>query len=286
MSVSYPHINKVILFVVFLLALFMQSNSYSVEQSPPWAVYYANELKPEAFDAYSLIVFDSEAHPLISPLLSAGKTVLGYISLGEVASYRHWYAEVKSEGILLQENKNWSGSYAVDLRDPRWTKRVIEEMIPAILQQGFSGVFLDTLDNAAELERVDGKKYSGMTLAAVKLIRTIRRHFPEIKIMLNRGYDLLPQIGDVIDMTLGESVFATYNFETKRYSSVDQELYKTQVSILDAAAKKFPNLLIYTLDYWDPSDSKGISAIYRTERGNGFIPYVSTIKLDQLLPEP
>lgn len=286
LSILLPIIRKTNRLIVLLIGLFFQSNLWAAGGLSPWVLYYSNQLRPEAFDPYSLVVLDSEAHPHISPMLSAGKSVLGYISLGEVASYRHWYSEVKAEGILLKENKNWPGSFFVDLRDHRWTKRVIEELIPAILRQGFSGIFLDTLDNAGELERIDSNAYKGMTLAAAKLVRTIRRHFPEIKIMLNRGYELLPNVGDVIDMELGESVFTDYSFETKLYSRVEQDLHKEQVKILQNAAKKFPNLAIYTLDYWDPSDTSGISAIYKAERENGFNPYVSTIELDQIVPEP
>ncbi|MBV1870697.1 MAG: endo alpha-1,4 polygalactosaminidase [Gammaproteobacteria bacterium] len=251
-----------------------------------WTVYYHSQLPPEAFDRYSLVILDSTAHPDISPMLERGKTVLGYISLGEVADYRYWYSDVSAEGLLLKENKSWPGSYMVDLRDPRWTKRVIEQLVPEILRQGFSGVFIDTLDNAAELERIDPKKYAGMALAATNLIKTIRRHYPEIKIMLNRGYDLLPEVGGEIDIVLGESVFSTYSHKLKAYHLVEENLYAQQLKILLDAKQKHSDLEVYTLDYWDPNDAKGIEHIYRTERSNGFVPYVSTIALDRLIPEP
>jgi len=184
------------------------------------------------------------------------------------------------------ENADWPGSFYVDVRDPRWTKRVIEELIPAILHKGFTGIFLDTLDNPSELERIDKVKYEGMTDAAVRLVRTIRRHYPEIKIMLNRGYEILPDVGEAIDMELGESVYTDYNFETKRYSRVDTGLYQNQVKNLKDAADRFPGLDIYTLDYWDPSDYRGVAEIYAVQRKNGFLPYVSSIKLDRIVAEP
>ena len=266
--------------------LLLKPSNLLAEQLSPWAVYYHNNLPPEAFDSYSLVVLDSDAHPDISPLLESGKTVLGYISLGEVAEYRKWYKEVESEGLLLRENQFWPGSYLIDLRDQRWTKKVIEELIPNILKQGFSGIFIDTMDNASELERIDPVKYKGMASSAADLIKAIRRHYPEIKIMLNRGYDLLPLVGDVIDITLGESVYSTYNHETKGYEIVNRKLYKQQVKILQDAAQKFPGLQIYTLDYCNPEDDEWIKTIYSTQRSNGFTPFVSTIELNQLIKEP
>ncbi len=266
--------------------LLIKPTSLFAGQLSPWAVYYHNSLPPEAFDSYSLVVLDSDAHPDISPLLESGKTVLGYISLGEVAEYRSWYKEVENKGLLLRENQFWPGSYLIDLRDQRWTKKVIEELIPNILKQGFSGIFIDTMDNASELERIDPVKYRGMTSSAADLIKAIRLNYPEIKIMLNRGYDLLPLVGDVIDITLGESVYSTYNHGTKSYELVNKKLYKQQVKILHNAARKFPSLQIYTLDYCDPKDEERIKTIYSTQRSNGFTPFVSTIALDKLIKEP
>jgi len=142
------------------------------------------------------------------------------------------------------------------------------------------------MDNASELERIDPIKYEGMTSSAADLIKAIRRNYPEIKIMLNRGYDLLPLVGDVIDITLGESVYSTYNHETKNYELVNKKLYKQQVKILHNAARQFPSLHIYTLDYCDPEDEERIKTIYSTQRSNGFTPFVSTIALDKLIKEP
>ena len=253
---------------------------------PTWAVYYGNAMPPDKFYSYDVLVFDADSDPLISPLLKQGKTVLGYLSLGEVESYRTWYSSVQQEGLLLEENKSWSGSFFVDVRDPRWTKRIIEQLIPSILHKGFSGVFIDTLDNPAELERNNGEAFEGMTKAAARLVLSIRRHYPDIKIMLNRAYEILPEVGGAIDMVLAESLYTDYNFTTKQYQRVEASLYSNQLSILQQAAKKFPKLSVYTLDYWPPEDTTVLADIYHVQRENGFIPYVATVELDRLIAEP
>ena len=251
-----------------------------------WIVYYSDNAPIEAFDAYKVLVLDSDFHPPLGPLLEQKKLLLGYLSLGEVEQVRHYFRKVKDEGILLHENQYWKGSYFVDVRDPRWTKRVIEELIPAILHQGFRGVFLDTLDNPPHLERQDPAKYGGMTAAATRLVRTIRRHYPTITIMMNRGYELLPEVDGHIDVLLAESFFTDYDFDTKVYSRVPPDLYQEQLSIINAAKTRQPGLRIFTLDYWDPEDRNGIAQIYREQRGNGFSPYVATIELDRIVEEP
>ncbi|MCB1734597.1 MAG: endo alpha-1,4 polygalactosaminidase [Gammaproteobacteria bacterium] len=252
----------------------------------PWVVYYAAEVPVTVFDPYELVVFDSEAHPPLQGLKERGKTVLGYLSLGEVESHRDWFGEVREAGLLIQENPVWKGSWFVDVRDRRWTKRVIEDLIPRILHRGFDGVFLDTLDNPPHLERTDPKRYARMTEAAARLVRSIRRHYPDITIMQNRGYELLPDVGDSIDAVLGESVFADYDFDKKVYQRVPEDLYREQRAILREAQQQHPKLAIYTLDYWDPADTAGVAAIYAEQRANGFRPYVATIDLDKVVPEP
>ena len=165
-------------------------------------------------------------------LADRGKTLLGYLSLGEVEQYRPYFSDVESEGILLGENEDWEGSFFVDVRDPRWTSRVIEQLVPEILRRGFAGVFLDTLDNAGHLERLNPARNRGMTIAAARLVRTIRFHYPTIRIMMNRGYEILPEVESHIDMVLGESVFADYDFQSKTYRLVPRDLYRRQVNLL------------------------------------------------------
>jgi uncharacterized protein (TIGR01370 family) len=252
----------------------------------PWVVYYAAELPPTAFYAYDLVVLESDKHPPLEPLIDRKKKVVGYLSLGEVNETRPYFAEVKAEGILLGENENWKGSYFVDVRDVRWTKRVVDELIPSILRRGFQGIFIDTLDNPGHLERLDPKGNAGMLEAGARLVRTLRRNFPQMTIVLNRGYDLLPQVERDIDMILGESVYADYDFATKRYARVDEPTYRQQVEILQGAARRQPKLKVLTLDYWDPNDAKGIEEIYKIQIANGFSPYVATVELDRLVPRP
>jgi len=212
--------------------------------------------------------------------------LLGYVSVGEVESHRSFFTDVQAEGILLQENQNWKGSYFVDLRDKRWPKRMLEQIIPKVIGQGFNGLFLDTLDNAIELERIDAQKYAGMKSAAAALVRDIRSRYPALTIMMNRGYELLPEVERDIDMVLGESVFTSYDFNTCKYQRVPRDTYLSQVRILKEAQRRRPGLKVFTLDYWNPEDLAEIQRIYRIERSNGFNPYVATINLDRIIPEP
>lgn len=255
-------------------------------QAGRWVVYYNDEAPPKAFTGYDLVVFDSTDHPPVRAVRENGAEVLGYLSLGEVEAFRAHYEWAREAGILLQENENWPDSYMVDIRRQVWLEKVIYDLIPRLVHDGFDGVMLDTVDSPLWLERQSPETHDGMTEAAVRAIRAINANFPDLKIMLNRGYEILPQVAGNLDYVLGESVRSDYDFETDTYKRVAPELYRYQIARLKAAQDLNADLEVMTLDYWDPDDQETIRDIYATQRDNGFQPYVATVDLQRIVPEP
>lgn len=275
-----------LLFLVFTsFGTVLATTALSAEQEK-FAVYYSDKAPVKQFSPYQLLVLDSRYHPPLAPLSEEGKLLLGYISLGEVEKTSPYFTRMKQQGVLIRENENWKGSYFVDIRNREWQKAVLEEMIPAVLKSGFDGVFFDTLDSPIEAERANPAKYKGMKDAAVQLIQAVRMHYPSLKIMVNRAYPILPQVAGSIDMALGECMLGEYDFGKKAYTKVDEPTYLQQVQRLKEAKAGNSRLKIYTLDYADTKNHKNIADIYRTQRENGFIPYVASVGLDTLVDEP
>lgn len=273
-------------FVVGAVVALLAGASPAAAADERWVVVYSGKPAVTAFRDYRLVVLDSVHHPPLRPLLEQRKTVIGYISLGEVEKFRDHYKDVEREGLLLGANPNWPDSRYVDVRDPRWTKRVVEDLVPGLLQKGFQGIFMDTLDNPPHLERTDPARFKGMTEASANLVRAIRRHYPQMYIMMNRAYEILPAVEGQIDSVLGESVFTEIDFARKTYRLADPKVYRQQVTWLQAARQRRPSLRIYTLDYWKPEDKAGVARIYAEQRKNGFVPYVSIKELDRIVREP
>lgn len=274
--------------VLFAIAGLFAVSSTSADQGLRWVAYYGADAPGLSDDLqkYDVIVLDSDRHPPLEPLLRRGRSVLGYLSVGEVHRSRSYFEEVRKEGILLEANEYWPDSYGVDVRDARWSARVIEQLVPSILDQGFAGVFLDTIDRAVALEQSTSKDGRGSTQAMGQLVRRLRQNFPGITIAVNRGYVLWPEISPWVNMVVGESVITNYDFPTKTYYMREQREVLFQVEKVLAAKSLNPSLLTLTLDYWDAADEAGIAQIYERQRASSMVPYVATIALDRVVAEP
>jgi uncharacterized protein (TIGR01370 family) len=268
--------------VLLLIALFPALAFAATER---FVVYYGDKIPAAKFADYDVIVFDSDTHPDLAALKD--KTLLGYVSLGEAEKYRGYFKELKKKKILLSDNKVWKDHAVIDIRKPEWKDYVLEILIPATLKQGFSGVMLDTIDSPLALENEHPKQYPGMHQAAVELIGSIRSHYPDIKIMLNRGFEILPQVADDIDMVMAETIYTDWQPGQKHPIVQSQKDYDAALAMLSEAKRVAPALKIYTIDYWPAKDRAGIKTIYARQRQAGFVPYVApSLGLQTLGSEP
>lgn len=254
--------------------------------SKKWVVYFSDKAQVNDFKPYEIVVLDRFYHPPVRAIRDLGKRVFGYINIGEEEEHAPWFDEIKAEGILLIENEQWEKSHMIDLRDKRWVKRLVEEIIPFVLHKGFNGLFLDTLDNAEHLESLDGEKYKGMKAAAVEIVKAIRLNYPEVDLMVNRGFGIVEEIAPYIDLLLGEGIFTDYDFQTKKYRWNKEPVIKEGLDAMNRAKRKNEKLTLLSLDYWSPDDKPAIKKIYNRAREAGLSPYVSTIELNEIIPEP
>lgn len=251
-----------------------------------WAVDYGPATDPALARTYQLLVLEPDHPRPIEPLRGPGSLLLGYISLGEVERTRPSFALMAGAGALMKPNPHWPDARMADLRHEAWADHVVEELIPRILAIGYDGLFLDTLDNAEALEREDPRAHAGIVAAGVALLKRMRERFPQAVVMMNRGYALLPGAAASIDALLGESMASRWSFSDKRYEKLSDADWQWQADRLRAARAANPALELMTLDYWDPADPATVAALYARERAAGFLPYVSTLELNRLIPEP
>lgn len=251
-----------------------------------WVAYYDDKLPASAFLDYDLLVFDREYHPPLAPLKKHQRTVLAYVSVGEIHGHRaKELAILTKQKAILEKNDQWD-SQVVDLTSATWRGMVMKDIKNA-LDQGFDGVMLDTLDMPlAAAKRHSDALEEANKQAAIQLVNDIRETYPEIKIMLNRGFAILSDVSGQLDFILAESILSETNVSTGQSLLFSPKTYRELTGMLHAARRKAPKLKIYTLDYWKPRDVAGIRQLYAIHREHGFIPYVTTPDLRTLSPEP
>ena len=270
------------LFVMSMGAFPAAAARKAIPMAPSWVVFYGADAESASFSGFRLVVLDPSYQRSIIPIRQSGAMVLGYASLGELDTNGPFRQHLPDSSVLLEENGHWPGSFLVDVRSKAWRTFVLETIIPSVLRRGFDGLFLDTMDSVAHLD----VRQPGMIDAGAELVHAIRKAYPEMPIMMNRGYGVLPHVCDVLDAVLAESMLTTYDFSTGLHRWMTQSEIDWQLAMLAPARNARRAVAIYSLDYWDPSDQATIRDIYAKERALGHRPYVATIKLDQIVKEP
>ena len=172
----------------------------------------------------------------------------------------------------------------MDITSPIWQAMVLAYVDDAA-SKGFDGVMLDAIDSPLYwAEKNAPKKLDLMQAHAATLIHAIHKAHPSMKIMLNRGFSLLPLVAYEIDYVLAESIMINTDLSTRQFTPFSPNTYNEAVAQLQHAVALAPHLRVFTLDYWNQDDGKGLEHIYTTQRAQGFTPYVTTPDLRRFTP--
>ena len=222
----------------------------------------------------------------IKRIKESGVYILGYVSIGETAELEKgdgkgpdgsasYYFDSNGDG-KPDRNPHW-GSYYVDVGSEVWQDRVLQELVhEVIVAKGCHGVFLDTVDT------VDVRPESRNSM--IELIWKIRDEYPEIKIVINRGFSIVPDIAPVIDGLMYESFTAAFNYETSLYTlnEPDLNIATSNLAVSLNQIRKEYFFPVFTLDYALPDQKDLLQRTYDRAWAFDFIPYVSVRNLDQI----
>jgi uncharacterized protein (TIGR01370 family) len=246
-----------------------------------FAAYYS-KVDLETVPSCDYILLDPEAHPSLKPLLENNVKPFGYLSLGEVSETRWYFETIRDRELLLHEQNNFPGSWFVDIREKKWHRFLVNQVIPKVLEKGFQGLLLDTLDHSLYLESEDPISFKGMRESAIELVEAIRNRYPNMPIVLNKGLELIDEVGDLVSFVLAEDVVSRFNFSSNEYEMVPESEQKVLMGELKKIKKLFPHVNIWTLDYWKEGDTSFMKEIAKKEKAQGFTPYVATYSLKNI----
>lgn len=264
--------------------LFFTPNGLMADRRPiirNWLCYYGEIFGPELYTRFDLVVLDSHRNPPL-PSNPDHPPLLGYLSVGEVDKDGPYSGLVRNQDFLVAENKFWN-SWIVDVRDPAWQRLLLNVAIPAIFEKGFDGLFLDTFDSSLHLLSLpQSHRFQGVHEALLGLVTSIKKSYPDKLIAVNRGMPVIPAIAPWIDFVVYEDLYSFYNEQTKTYERVSDETRALLMPYIQKGLKANPALGLLSIDYAAADQPELALEAIRFSRSKGFIPYVSTVELDQI----
>lgn len=207
--------------------------------------------------------------------------VVSYLSIGEAEEYR-WYYNSLNKDLLLKPNAQWQGNTLVKYWDKRWQAVIVDSKssyLSRILEQGFSGVYLDIVD--AYLHFPKRKRAAEEMIEFVrKISEQGRKHHDSFKVIVQNAAciykrynfphlneeeynELLDRFFDSIYAIAVESVF----FIGKEFENNKLAPQEYVVQCLKEFQKR--GKPIFSVDY--VSDNEKVVKAHELANINGFI---------------
>lgn len=197
--------------------------------------------------------------------------LFAYVSLGEVAASRPYFGKIP-EAWLRGDNEVWQ-SRVIDQAAPGWPTFFVDEVIAPLHQQGFRHFFLDTLDShhlIANTPEARKQQEQGM-IAAIRLLKS---RFPDAKLILNRGFEILPEVRDLTTAVVAESLYQSWNNTTRQYLPVSVPDHDWLRKELERVRDEY-RLPVIVIDYGPSGNRTQAREIAAKIRALGFVPWVS-----------
>jgi hypothetical protein len=258
--------------VICALAVLLAARVASADGAPRvrTALYYGKDLPAALVEHFERVVVEAD-HFATAPRGRA--QIFAYVSVGEVNRSRPWHKDVP-RSLFIGENTGF-GTDIVDTTSAEWHKFLLDRVIEPLYAHGFRGVFFDTLDS---FRRVPGASPERHTRGIADLILASKRRHPDMKILVNRGFDVLPLAAQAIDGLIVESLFATFG-ASGRYRDTTRAEADALLAKLAEVRAKWPGMPITVVDYAEPSRRR---AVAQRISAAGFDPWVTSPALDEI----
>jgi hypothetical protein len=239
------------------------------------AFFYGKPVPAELTAAYDQVVVEP-GHNHDLPTLSKSRAVLvAYLSVGEVAKHRLGETD---PSWRVSQNDAWA-STVMDLTHPGYRAYLFEQY-EKLWRTGYRRLFLDTLDSY-QLGTKNPKQREVQRKALCELIAGLSTRHPEVRILLNRGFELLPDIGKQVHGVVAESLFDRYDAGKNAYVRVPKNDYEWLLARLREVKDRY-KLPVIVIDY-RPNEERSEARITAKKIADlGFEPWVCNGAINNL----
>ncbi len=243
------------------------------------AIYYAANPPIDELSQFDRLVLepDNVKTDELQNLTEHGAVAYAYLSVGEVGATRSYAANIKDEWIL-GKNDVWN-SKVLDLGNPGWTDFLMRR-IDSLVNSGYSGLFLDTMDSYhIYANSPQEKKRQEMALGS--FIQQVSQRHEGIRLIANRGFEVLEHTGPFLEAIAAESLYASWDNTAQRYVDVSETDRQWLLGKLNAAKKQY-GLDVVSIEYLPPERREEARQVATSVANLGFTPWVSTPALDYI----
>jgi uncharacterized protein (TIGR01370 family) len=266
------------LFCIFcLLAISLSSPvSHASAGFRSIAFYYGPDPPVKELQSFDLVVFDPDHGPDPSAYRTRHSEAVAYVSIGEADPKRAYSKRIPKEWAI-GENSTW-GTLVLDQANPEWQNFFLADVIEPLWQKGYRGFFLDTVDSYRLASPEEG--WPAQTKGLIAIVRSIRSRHPEARIILNRGFEIVPSLGGAVDAVAAESIFQQWDQQRKSYGAVPGKDREWLLGELNSVRKH--GIPVIAIDYVQPDMRDLARETARRISDLGFIPWVTDSSLSSL----
>lgn len=260
----------------FLLLLGFSFSTLLAAANPAVALFYAANAPLAELKAFDIAVVEPDHGYNPVRYRTPNSELYAYVAVAEVQPSRAYFKEIP-ENWKLARNGDW-GSVVLDQTQAGWPEFFAEKVIGPYWNKGYRGFFLDTMDSYRLAAKFDeAAQQDGL----VRLIENLHRRYPGIRLILNRGFEIVPRVRDKIQMVAAESLFKSWNANAKRYEEVKASDREWLLGKLKTIHKR-DRIPILVIDYVAPNDRKTARETAERIKALGFVPWVTDGHLNTL----
>lgn len=242
------------------------------------AFFYGANAPINHLSAYEWVVVQPGNFDSPKPLRHKGVEVFAYISVGELEE-----RQLTDPGVdpswVIGHNKAWQSRVA-DLTQSGWRHYLVERSMAALWSKGYRAFFLDTLDSF-QLAVADDAGRRKQIRGLVDLVKAAHARFPGVKLLFNRGFEILPEVAPLCAGVAAESLFAGWDAGNQNYRDVRANDRAWLLGKLNEVKDRY-RLPVVVIDYLPSSESTRAARVAHDIRQLGFIPWVANPSLDEL----
>uniref|UniRef100_UPI0030D8998E bifunctional glycoside hydrolase 114/ polysaccharide deacetylase family protein n=1 Tax=Pseudomonas sp. EL_65y_Pfl2_R95 TaxID=3088698 RepID=UPI0030D8998E len=209
-------------------------------------------------------------------LRDQGAQPFAYLSVGEFdGDLKQLQNQSLQTGASPTRNDAWQ-SQVMRLTSDVWRNHLLQRA-KALKAQGYSGLFLDTLDSFQLLPK---DQQEAERVALRDFLKQLARQEPDLKLFFNRGFEVLPELKGVAAAVAVESIHAGWNPSKRTYREVpasDREWLEGHIKPL-----REQGIPLVAIDYLPAERRDEARKLAKQLQDEGFIPFVTMPDLNYL----